>query len=174
MYSATEKRWVRVVVARIEDDRVTLRYEGPRIRHAGHVGNPKPRAISARKGPSLTLTAYKSSTGRIPADPFDAWSPLAELSELAASARVCQARERRARWGTVTDSDLPGFSIDDAVLGFPGRPRNSIAPHESVARITANRLVSSSPRIAFPLESAARASSSLAVRQLHQIRNRLK
>jgi hypothetical protein len=28
MYSATEKRWVRVVVARIEDDRVTLRYEG--------------------------------------------------------------------------------------------------------------------------------------------------
>ena len=28
MYSATEKHWVRVVVARIEDDRVTLRYEG--------------------------------------------------------------------------------------------------------------------------------------------------
>jgi hypothetical protein len=28
MYSATEKRWVRVVVGRIEDDRVTLRYEG--------------------------------------------------------------------------------------------------------------------------------------------------
>jgi len=28
MCSATEKRWVRVVVTRIEDDRVTLRYRG--------------------------------------------------------------------------------------------------------------------------------------------------
>jgi hypothetical protein len=28
MYSAKERRWVRVVVTRLQDDRVTLRYQG--------------------------------------------------------------------------------------------------------------------------------------------------
>ena len=28
MYSAAEKRWVRVIVTRLQDDRVTLRHQG--------------------------------------------------------------------------------------------------------------------------------------------------